>query len=113
MTINVAPQSTVHWQQEGAVGIITIDRPKALNALNMAVLEGLETVLIQHASKKQVKAIVLTGAGDRAFVAGADIASMQTMTPVQAEQFAAYGQGVLNLLAQLPIPSIAAVNGPV
>ncbi len=109
--IKAASQPCVHWQQEGAVGIITIDRPKALNALNMAVLEGLENVLIEQASTKRVKAVILTGAGDKAFVAGADIASMQTLTPVQAEQFAAYGQGVLNLLAQLPMPTIAAVNG--
>ncbi len=100
----------VRWEQRGAVGLITVDRPKALNALNAAVLDGLDALLAEHGSRPDLRAIVLTGAG-RSFVAGADIAAMADFSPAQAEAFAARGQAVGARIANLPIPVIAAVNG--
>lgn len=94
---------------DGTVAVITVNRPKALNAIDRSVLEGLSAALDQIDGA--VRAVVLTGAGEKAFVAGADIASMAELTAVEAESFAGYGQGVLNRLAALHVPVIAAVQG--
>ena len=69
----------VDYEQEGHVGIVTINRPKALNALNEEVLKDLETVF-DAIDQETVRAVILTGAGEKSFVAGADIAAMSTMT---------------------------------
>ncbi|MSQ01316.1 MAG: hypothetical protein EXR71_05390 [Myxococcales bacterium] len=98
----------VRSEFRGAVLLITIDRPKALNALNRQVLEELATIL---GDTGEARVVVLRGGGDKAFVAGADIASMVEMDTLDAHRFAAYGQGVLDQLEALPIPTIAAVNG--
>ncbi|MDR1806640.1 MAG: enoyl-CoA hydratase/isomerase family protein [Propionibacteriaceae bacterium] len=91
------------------VATVTIDRPEALNALNSGVLKELDDALDQiQASDARV--LVLTGAG-RSFVAGADIGEMVSMTPAEAEEFSKLGNAVFRKLEQLPIPSIAAVNG--
>jgi enoyl-CoA hydratase len=92
----------------GAVRVITIDRPRALNALNVQVLQELAHEL---ATLGTARAVVLTGAGAKAFVAGADIAAMRELSAVQAVQFAAFGQSVLDRIEALPVPVIAAVNG--
>ena len=97
-------------ERRGGIEILTIHRPQALNALNAAVLEALDAALGELSCDATVRAVVITGAG-RAFVAGADIAAMQALTPLQAEAFAARGQAVLDRLAALPVPVIAAVNG--
>ncbi|MEZ4240838.1 MAG: enoyl-CoA hydratase-related protein [Myxococcota bacterium] len=101
----------VRRERRGAVEIVTVDRAAKLNAIDRDVLEGLDAALVALEGDEAVRAVVLTGAGEKAFVAGADIAQMQSLTAVQAERFAARGQAVLDRLAALPVPTIAAVNG--
>jgi len=94
---------------EDAVAILTIDRPKALNALNSKTLQEIESAL--HALPATARALIVTGGGDKAFVAGADIAEMASISAAQAREFAALGHRVFQTLEQLAIPTIAAVNG--
>ncbi len=100
----------VQFEKKGAVAIVTIDRAEALNALNGAVIDGFDRVLTRVAGDEAVRALVVTGAG-RAFVAGADIAEMKDMSPLEAEAFSARAHSVFGRLESLPIPTIAAVNG--
>jgi len=96
---------------EDGIGIITINRPKAMNALNDEVLRDLERLLDQIKVDPAVKVVILTGAGDKAFIAGADIGLMAKMSPLGARAFADRGQRVSRKLESLPQPVIAAVNG--
>lgn len=100
----------ITYETEGAVGVITINRPKALNALNSAVLEELDATL-DAVDLNEVRALVLTGAGDKSFVAGADIAEMSALTKAEGEAFGKKGNDVFRKLETFPIPVIAAVNG--
>lgn len=100
----------ITYEAEGAVGVITINRPKALNALNSAVLEELDAAL-DAVDLNVVRALVLTGAGDKSFVAGADIAEMSTLTKAEGEAFGKKGNDVFRKLETFPLPVIAAVNG--
>ena len=90
---------------------VTVNRPEKLNALNADVVEGLRAAFHDAKSNPDVGAVILTGAGEKAFVAGADIATFSSLTPVAAKEFARKGQVVLDLLERLGKPSIAAVNG--
>ncbi len=90
---------------------LTIDRPEGLNALNKVLLQQLSTTLFQLAGDDQVRALIITGAGDKAFVAGADIAEMADMDRTEAEMFARFGNRVMNQVSSFPVPVIAAVNG--
>lgn len=96
---------------DGAVALVTLDRPRALNALNTASLLELEEALRTVAQQPAVRALILTGAGEKAFVAGADIAEMAGYGAAQGLAFAQLGHRVLAALEALPIPTIAAVNG--
>lgn len=100
----------VTYKQDGFVGVITIDRPKALNALNEEVLKDLESV-IDGIDLKETRAVVLTGAGEKSFVAGADIGAMSKMTKEEGRVFGKFGNDIFLKLEALPIPTIAAVNG--
>ena len=100
----------INYEQEGFVGVITINRPKALNALNSEVLKELEATL-DGINLETTRAIVLTGAGSKSFVAGADIAEMSTLTKAEGEAFGERGNRVFRKIETLPIPVIAAVNG--
>jgi enoyl-CoA hydratase len=91
--------------------IITIQRPKALNALNFQVLVELDRAFADAERRAECRAVILTGSGDKAFVAGADIAEMQLMNPMEAEAFAEFGQRVLDRISAFPRPVIAAVDG--
>jgi enoyl-CoA hydratase len=93
------------------VALLTINRPRSLNALNGEVLTELSYTLAGLARDQDVKVIVLTGAGSKAFVAGADIAEMATMDPAAALEFARRGQRVMLGLEKMPKPVLAAVNG--
>lgn len=95
----------------GAVATLTVNRPKALNALNRAVLEGIAQVLRDIRHNPAVRVLIVTGAGDRAFVAGADIAAMAEMGVSEGLEFTRLGHRVMNTIEDLPIPVIAAVNG--
>ena len=100
----------INYEVEGMVGIITINRPKALNALNSAVLEELDATLDQ-VDLDAVRCLVLTGAGEKSFVAGADIGEMSTLTKAEGEAFGKKGNDIFRKLETFPIPVIAAVNG--
>lgn len=102
--------SFVTLEQKGPVGIITMNRPEALNALNDQVLRDLDAVLDQVEENEEILVAVLTGAG-RSFVAGADIGQMSTLTAAQAKQFGVLGNRVFLKLENLSKPTIAAVNG--
>jgi enoyl-CoA hydratase len=96
---------------EDGVGLITIDRPKVLNALSRQTLLELDAVLQAEARGPLIRAVVVTGAGEKAFVAGADISEMAGLTAAQARDFAELGQRAFGRLEALPVPTIAAVNG--
>lgn len=100
----------VDYAVDGQVGVITINRPKALNALNADVLNDLEAV-IDAVDLDAIRCLILTGAGDKSFVAGADIAAMSTMSIAEAEAFSKLGNDLFRKLETFPIPVIAAVNG--
>ncbi len=107
----VAPDRCVQSERRGAVTVLTIDRPKALNALNPQTLEELATAAVGLADDRETRAIVVTGSGDKAFVAGADIAAMVSMSAIEARAFAQLGQAAFRAFELLPQPVIAAVNG--
>jgi enoyl-CoA hydratase len=100
----------IQYEQQEAVGIITINRPKALNALNSQVLDELDEVL-DSVDLSTVRALVITGAGEKSFVAGADIGEMSTLTKSEGEAFGKKGNDIFRKLEVFPIPVIAAVNG--
>lgn len=101
----------VKLELDGAVAVITIDRPKALNALNKQVLSELSEAIAQVGSSKTIRALIVTGGGEKAFVAGADIAEMAAFSAAEAQAFGELGHRVLDSLEHLHIPVIAAVNG--
>lgn len=98
-------------ERDGAVAILTFNRPKVLNALNAATLGELEAALHALQSDDDVRAVVLTGAGEKAFVAGADINELAVLTPAQGKEHARHGQRVFDLIEHLGKPVIAAING--
>ena len=100
----------VLYEQKGAVGVITISREKALNALNSSVLKELDSTL-DAIDLETTRCLILTGAGSKSFVAGADIAEMSTLTKEEGEAFGKVGNDVFRKLETFPIPVIAAVNG--
>ena len=100
----------ITYEAEGQIGIITINRPKALNALNSTVLEELDKTL-DAVDLQTVRCLILTGAGEKSFVAGADIGEMSTLTKAEGEAFGKKGNDVFRKLETCPIPVIAAVNG--
>jgi len=102
---------TMLYNKEGAVGIITMNRPKALNALNIDVIKEMDVLLDEIAADKEVKAVIITGSGDKSFVAGADIKYMEPLTGAQGKDFCDVSHKVLWKLETLPQPVIAAING--
>ena len=100
----------VTTEVKGAVEVITIDRPQALNALNPEVLADLKAAF-EGVDLKAIRCIVLTGSGEKSFVAGADIGAMSTMTKAEGEAFSKLGNDLFLKIESFPIPVIAAVNG--
>ena len=98
-------------EKKDHVAIATVNRPKALNALNSEVLNDLNTLLDEIAADPEIRVLVLTGSGEKAFVAGADIGEMSALTKAEGEAFGKKGNDVFRKLETLPIPAIAAVNG--
>ncbi|RKH89067.1 enoyl-CoA hydratase/isomerase family protein [Corallococcus sp. AB045] len=99
----------IKFEKDGALAILTVDRPKAMNALNSATFHEMEHAL--NSLKEDTRALIVTGGGEKSFVAGADIAEMSTISAAQAREFSALGHRVFEHLENLPIPTIAAVNG--
>ena len=100
----------ITYEVENQIGIITINRPKALNALNSTVLDELDATLDQ-VDLEEVRVLILTGAGEKSFVAGADIGEMSSLTKAEGEAFGKKGNDVFRKLETFPIPVIAAING--
>lgn len=100
----------IQYEEREQVGLLTIDRPQALNALNTELLNELEQVLDQ-VDLENTRCLVITGAGEKAFIAGADVAEMCEMNVEEGREFGAYGNSVFRKLEVLPIPIIAAING--
>jgi enoyl-CoA hydratase len=98
---------------ETAEGIrtITVHRPEKLNALNVEVLESLDRAVSEAEEDSSMRCLIVTGSGDRAFIAGADIGELAKLTPIEGREHARRGQAVLDRIENLPAPSIAAING--
>ncbi|MCZ0932779.1 MAG: enoyl-CoA hydratase-related protein [Oligoflexia bacterium] len=101
---------TLKWEQKGAVGYLTLSRPKALNALNAKVFQELDHCL-SSLDNRSLRILIVQGAGDKAFVAGADIKEMSGLNAKEAEEFSKTGQKVFSLLEALPFPVIAVIQG--
>ncbi len=102
---------TLLVDDDGPVRTITVNRPKALNALDRATLDDLARAVEDSFNRAGLRAVIVTGAGDKAFVAGADIAEMKSLSPEKAEAFSRRGHEVFRALESLEAPVIAAVNG--
>jgi enoyl-CoA hydratase len=102
---------SIDVDRDGHVAVVTVNRPDALNALDVEHAEALRDRLGELAGDADARAVVLTGAGDRAFVAGADIKYMRGLGPLEARRWAQVGQGCANLLEAMPKPTVAAING--
>jgi enoyl-CoA hydratase len=98
-------------EREGAVAILTVNRPKVLNALNTQTLDELRRAILDLKHDESVGAVVLTGAGEKSFIAGADINELAVQTPTGGREHAIRGQHVLDLIEQMGKPVIAAING--
>ena len=101
----------VLYEKREWIAYVTVNRPKVLNALNHGTFEGLKTAFESARGDASVRGIILTGAGDKAFIAGADISELATATAVEAEESSSFGQEVLTLIESLGKPVIAAING--
>ena len=99
------------FEEKEGVATLTFNRPKSMNALNSALLKELSKLLDEVSANEDIRVLVLTGAGDKAFVAGADITELARCNPLTGKNFGVDGQGAINKLQSLPIPVIAAVNG--
>jgi enoyl-CoA hydratase len=100
----------VRVEREGGVAVLTVDRQEKLNALDGQVIEEIGQALLELESEGP-RAIIVTGAGERAFIAGADIRAMSVMDPIEAKRYSEIGHAAMALLDRSPIPTIAAVNG--
>ena len=99
------------YEKKGAIAYVTLNRPRVLNALNRQTWKELRTAFEDARDDPEIRGVILTGAGDKAFIAGADIGELAHVTAVEAERSSSYGQAVLDLIENLGKPVIAAVNG--
>jgi enoyl-CoA hydratase len=99
------------YEKKNGIAYITFNRPKVLNALNRKTVEELQHVLLDARDDVSIRVLILTGSGEKAFVAGADINELAQQTPVNGKEFSLFGQGVFHLLETIGKPSICAING--
>jgi enoyl-CoA hydratase len=99
------------YEKRDGIAYITFNRPKVLNALNRKTIEELRDALLDAREDSAVRVVILTGAGEKSFVAGADISELATRTPVDGKEFSLFGQSVFRLLETMGKPSICAING--
>jgi enoyl-CoA hydratase len=99
------------YEKRDGIAFITFNRPKVLNALNRKTVEELREALLDARDDNSVRALILTGAGEKSFVAGADIGELSQRTPVDGKDFSLFGQSVFHLLETIGKPSICAING--
>jgi enoyl-CoA hydratase len=105
------PLANVLYEKKGSIAYVTVNRPKVLNALNTPTWKDLRAAFEDARDDAAVRGIILTGAGDKAFIAGADISELARVTAFEAEQSSRFGQEILDLIENLGKPVIAAVNG--
>src|SRR5215510_3778116 len=105
------PYENITSEIKNRIAYLTINRPKVLNALNMQTMEELRQAFMQVRGDKDVRVVILTGAGEKSFVAGADINELQKNNPVEAKEYTHRGQAVLDLIENLGKPVIACING--
>jgi enoyl-CoA hydratase len=98
-------------ERDGGVAILTVNRPKVLNALNTQTLDELRRAMLDLKRDEGVRVVILTGSGEKSFIAGADINELATQTPVSGREHAITGQHILDLIEHLGKPVIAAING--
>jgi len=103
--------SNVLFEKKDAIAYVTVNRPKVLNALNRQTVEELRDAFLDARDDEAVRAMILTGTGEKSFVAGADISELAQQTPVNGKEFSLFGQGVFHLLETMGKPSICAING--
>jgi enoyl-CoA hydratase len=101
----------INYEKKSSIGYVLINRPNSLNALNRATLDEVCRAMQDARADSAISGVIVTGGGDKAFVAGADIKEMASMSPIQAADFSRYGQYVFNLIEDLGKPVIAAVQG--
>src|SRR5258706_6021393 len=101
----------VLYEKKGAIAYVTVNRPKVLNALNQRTWDDLRAAFEEARHDAEVRGVILTGAGDKSFIAGADISELAQLSAVEAEESSAGGQEVLNRVENLGKPVIAAING--
>ena len=99
------------YEKRDGIAFVTFNRPKVLNALNRKTMEELREILLDARADDAVRVLILTGAGEKSFVAGADIGELSQQTPVNGKEFSLFGQGVIHLLETMGKPSICAING--
>jgi enoyl-CoA hydratase len=105
------PYEGLLYEKRDRIGLITFNRPQVLNALNRRMMEELSHVLTVAREDRDVRVLILTGAGEKSFIAGADVSELATQTPVGGKEMSLFGQGVLHQLETMGKPSIAAING--
>src|SRR4051795_11155543 len=99
------------FEKKGAIAYVTVNRPKVLNALNMATMEELRRAFTAAKEDKEIRVVLLTGSGEKAFVAGADIGELSKHNAVSAKEYTHKGQSVLEVIENLGKPVIACING--
>jgi enoyl-CoA hydratase len=99
------------YEKKNGIAYITFNRPKVLNALNCKTVEELQSALLDARSDESVRVLILTGTGEKSFVAGADISELALQTPVHGKEFSLFGQGVFHFLETMGKPAICAING--
>ncbi|HTN71762.1 MAG TPA: enoyl-CoA hydratase-related protein, partial [Methylomirabilota bacterium] len=110
-TATASALENVLYEKKGAIAHVTVNRPMVLNALNRRTVSDLRTVFQDAQDDGAVRGVILTGAGDKAFIAGADIGEIATISAVEAKEFTRQGHAVLDLIENLGKPVVAAVNG--
>ncbi len=105
------PYENILFEKRDSIAYITFNRPKVLNALNRNTVEELRDALLDARDDSSVRVVILTGTGEKSFVAGADIGELAQRTPVDGKDFSLFGQSVFHLLETLGKPSICAING--
>src|SRR5438270_5484258 len=105
------PYENILFEKKDGIAYVTFNRPKVLNALNRQTVEELRDALLDAREDSSVRVVILTGAGEKSFVAGADIGELAQRTPVDGKDFSLFGQSVFHLLETLGKPSICAING--
>lgn len=98
-------------EKEGEIRVLTVSRPEKLNALNAEVLAALDRAVAECEGDRELRCVIVTGAGEKAFIAGADIAELSRLSPIEGREHARRGQALLDRISSLAVPSIAAING--